>query len=259
MSLAKRAFSTIGKLGIIVAIVIAFFIGLVGTVYLSLRSPEVKVPNIVGKDVLEGEAALDHEGLNMRRRASRYSPDAKPNTILDQSPHAGEVIKVGQTVAVVISRSTAKEGESPVSAPPSSAEEGFGAENKNENTDSSSSSKNENENKEKSNANRRSRNTNNSNNANNSNNSNANRNANNRNANSRNANDRNANDRNSNNRNSNNRNSNTERPVNTNRGANANNRNANPANSNRSNLNSNRRPPGMITPPFIPNGNRRTP
>ncbi len=254
MSFAKRVFSTVGKLGIIVAIAIAFFIGLVGTVYWSLRSPEVKVPNIVGKDVMEGEAALDQEGLNMRRRASRYSPDAKPNTIIDQSPHPGEIIKVGQTVAVVISRATAKEGESPVSAP-SAAEESFATENKNTN-EASSSSKNENENKANSNnTNKRSRNTNNSNNANNSNNSNSNRNANNRNANNRNANDRNANDRNVNNRNAN-----TDRNVNANRSPNTNSRNPN-TNSNRTNSNSNtnRRAPVMTTPPFIPNSNRRTP
>ncbi len=252
MSLAKRAFSTIGKLGIIIAIAAAFFIGLMGTVYLSLRSPEVKVPDIIGKDVMEGEAALDHEGLNMRRRASRYSPDAKPNTILGQEPQAGAVIKVGQTVAVVISRATAKEGESPVSA--SSAEEKFSEENKNTNEASSSS---KNENIEKSNKNTRSRNTNNSNNANNSNanrnanNSNANRNASNRNANNRNANERNTNDRNVNNRNAN--------TPNTNRSPNANSTRNTNANSNRGNSNSNRRAPVMTTPPFIPNSNRRTP
>jgi hypothetical protein len=243
----KRAFSALGKLGIIIAIAIAFFIGMVSTVYLSLRSPEVKVPDVVGKDVMEGEAALDKDGLNMRRRATRYSPDAKPNTILDQSPHAGEVIKVGQTVAVVISRSTAKEGESPVSAP-TSAEENFGTDNQNTSESSSSSSKNENENanKEKANRNTRSKNTNNSNNS-NANNSNANRNANNRNANNRNANERNTNDRNANERNVNNRNANANRAPN----ANGNVRNTN-STRNTGNANSNRRAPVLTTPPFNP-------
>lgn len=245
----KGAFSALGKLGIIIAIVIAFSIGLVGTVYLSLRSPEVKVPDVVGKDVLEGEAALDKDGLNMRRRATRYSPDAKPNTILGQEPQAGAVIKVGQTVAVVISRSTAKEGESPVS---SQAEDSFGKDNQNANTETASSkNENENANKDKANKNTRNKNSNNSNNSNNANNSNANRNANNRNANNRNTNDRNTNDRNANNRNTN-----DNRVTNSNRDANTSNRNAN---SNRGNANANRRAPTTTTPPFIPNGNRRTP
>jgi hypothetical protein len=243
----KGAFSALGKLSIIIAIVIAFSIGMVGTVYLSLRSPEVKVPDVVGKDVLEGEAALDKDGLNMRRRATRYSPDAKPNTILGQEPQAGAVIKVGQTVAVVISRSTAKEGESPVS---SQAEDNFEKDNQNANTETATS-KNENENANKANKNTRNKNSNNSNNSNNANNSNANRNANNRNANNRNANDRNTNDRNANNRNTN-----DNRVTNSNRDANTSNRNAN---SNRSNANANKRVPTTTTPPFIPNGNRRTP
>jgi beta-lactam-binding protein with PASTA domain len=234
----KRGFSALGKLGIIIAIAIAFFVGLLGTVYYSLKSPEVKVPDIIGKDVSEGEQALDKDGLNMRRRATRYSPDAKPNTILDQSPHAGEIIKVGQTVAVVISRATAKEGESPVSA----AEQNFSSENKNTNEESSTKNDNANANtnanananaNKNKNRNRNANNSNNSNNSNNANNKNANRNAN-----------------NSSNRNANNRNANANRPP------------TNNANSNRSatNTNANRRtPPPMTTPPFIPNGNRRTP
>ncbi len=231
MSVIKRAFSALGKLGIIIAIAIAFFFGLLGTVYYSLRSPEVKVPDVIGKDVTEGEQALDKDGLNMRRRATRFSPDAKPNTILDQSPHAGEIIKAGQTVAVIISRSTAKEGETPVSA----AEEKFSTENKNTNEESSSAKNenaSENTNANKSNKNRN-RNANNSNNSNNSNN----KNANNKNANNRNANNSNANNRNTNDRNVNNRNANANRPT-----SNANTINRN-ANSNRSNSNSNGRTP----------------
>lgn len=241
MSVVKRAFSALGKLGIIIAIAIAFIIGMVGTVYLSLRSPEVKVPDVVGKDVMEGEQALDKDGLNMRRRATRFSPDAKPNTILAQEPHAGEIIKVGQTVAVVVSRATAKEGESPITA-----EENFGNDNKNANAESNTS-KNENENANKSNRNTRSKNTNNSNNSNNANNSN-NRNANNR-GNSNNSNNRNANDRNANNRNTN-----ANRPANSNAGNTNGNRNT--LNINR-NTNANRRAPA--TTPASPNGNRRTP
>ncbi len=240
-----------GRLGIIIAIVFAFFIGLVGTVYLSLRSPEVKVPDIVGKDVLEAEAALDKDGLNMRRRANRYSPDAKPNTILGQEPQAGAVIKVGQTVAVVVSRSTAKEGESPVSG---EAENNFGTEDANKNTESSASKNgNENANTENTNKKPRNKNTNNSNNSNNANNGNANRNANNRNSNDRNVNNRNTNDRNSNDRNVNNRNANANRTPNANSGRNTN------SNRSNSNSNTNRRAPVFTTPPFNPGGNPRTP
>jgi hypothetical protein len=104
VAFGKQAIRTLSRLGIILAVAIAFLTGLAGTVYLSLRSPEVKVPDVVGKDMVSGEALLNDSGLNIRKRASRYSPEARPNTILDQSPRPGEVVKEGQTVAVVVSR-----------------------------------------------------------------------------------------------------------------------------------------------------------
>lgn len=249
MTVTKRAFSALAKLGIIIAITIAFFIGLLGTIYYSLRSREVNVPNIVGKDVLEGERALDQDGLNMRRRATRYSPDAKPNTILDQSPHAGEIIKVGQTVAVVVSRASAKEGESAGTA---TKETDVAPENKNTN-EGSSETKNDNgnANRDRGNKSKRTKNSNNSNNANgNSNNLN-------RNTSARNTNDRNANNRNANGKPGDNRNGNANRAAtNSNRSTNTGNRNTNTG---RSNLNSNANKRAPSTAPSNPNRNRRVP
>ncbi len=218
----KRALSALSKIGIIIAIAVAFIFGLGGTIYLSLRSPEVKVPDVKGKDRMTAESALDGAGLHMRVRATRFSPDAQPDTIIDQSPQKDQVIKVGQTVAVVIARG-AKEGES---APPPTGnnntekkpETGKATPNQNTRETWETSNQNENQNKPKANKNANNRNANNSNNANNGN--------------------RNANNRNANNGNVNNRNVNTSEP-----------------NVNRSvgNSNANKRPaPVPTTPPFVP-------
>ena len=94
-----------------IAIAIVFVFGLATTVYLSLRSPEVKVPDVVGKDRFEAERVLGDAGLNFRVRATRPNSQAKADTVLFQLPRAGEVVKAGQTVAMDISRSV-KEGES---------------------------------------------------------------------------------------------------------------------------------------------------
>lgn len=110
MSLAIRFISILRRLSIIVAIGATFLFGLASTVYLSLRSPEVKVPEVIGKDRFEAEQILADAGLNFRVRATRPSNQSKPNTVLFQLPRAGEVVKVGQTVAMDISR-LAKEGE----------------------------------------------------------------------------------------------------------------------------------------------------
>lgn len=237
MSFGKGALSALGKLGIIIAIAVAFLFGLAGTIWLSFRTSEVQVPDIVGKDFLAAESVLTDAGLNVRKRATRPTAD-KPNVVLDQLPRPGVVVKVGQTVAVDISR-TPKEGEYvPSSTTETKPEAGQQNENQNQNANEASPNKNQNanQNSNNQNQNKRPKNTNkNANNSNNANNGNANRNANNRNA---------ANANNANNRN-----------PNANRNTNA------PGNANRpgTNLNANRRAPLPTTTPANPGGNARTP
>ena len=117
MSLATRILSIFRSIAIVIAIAVVFLFGVATTVYLSLRSPEVKVPDVVGKDRFEAERILSEADLKFRVRASRPSNEAKPDTVLFQLPRAGEVVKTGQTVAMDISRAT-KEGESPENVTP---------------------------------------------------------------------------------------------------------------------------------------------
>ena len=122
MNKASGALSVLRRLIIVIAIAIVFVLGLATTVFLSLRSPEVKVPDVLGKDRFEAERVLGEAGLNFRVRATRPSSQVKADTVLFQLPRGGEVVKVGQTVAMDLSR-PAKEGESSdVSAPEPSPE-----------------------------------------------------------------------------------------------------------------------------------------
>jgi len=123
VNMATAALSALRRVGIVIAIACVFVFGLATTVYLSLRSPEVKVPDVVGKDRFEAERVLGSAGLNFRVRATRPSSQLMADTVLFQLPRAGEVVKAGQTVAMDISR-TVKEGEtSEVVAPEKTAEE----------------------------------------------------------------------------------------------------------------------------------------
>ncbi len=117
MSLAARIISVFRSIAIVIAIGVVFLFGVATTVYLSLRSPEVKVPDIVGKDRFDAEKILAEADLKFRVRATRPSNQAKPDTVLFQLPRAGEVVKTGQTVAMDVSRA-AKEGETPESVTP---------------------------------------------------------------------------------------------------------------------------------------------
>ncbi len=112
MSFLDNGFSIVGRLSVILILLGAFFFGLGGTLFMALRSPEVQVPQVVGKDKLEGEKELEAMGLKIRQRATRFSQE-KPNTILEQSPLAGENVKAGQTIAVVVSRAQAEGDEKP--------------------------------------------------------------------------------------------------------------------------------------------------
>jgi hypothetical protein len=117
VSLAARILSIFRSIAIVIAIGLVFLFGVATTVYLSLRSPEVKVPDIMGKDRFEAERILGEADLKFRVRSTRPSTEAKPDTVLFQLPRAGEVVKTGQTVAMDISRA-AKEGESPETVTP---------------------------------------------------------------------------------------------------------------------------------------------
>jgi hypothetical protein len=122
----------------VIAIAGVFLFGVATTVYLSLRSPEVKVPDVVGKDRFEAERILAEADLKFRVRATRPSNESKPDTVMFQLPRGGEVVKAGQTVAMDISRPT-KAGESSENVTPDEP-----AENRNTN-----SSANENANRPK--------------------------------------------------------------------------------------------------------------
>ena len=135
MSLATRITSIFRSLAIVIAIAVVFLFGVATTVYLSLRSPETKVPDVIGKDRFEAERILAEADLKSRVRATRPSNESKPDTVVFQLPRPGEVVKAGQTVAMDISRA-AKEGETPENVTPDEPSE-------NRNTNTSASSKDE--------------------------------------------------------------------------------------------------------------------
>jgi beta-lactam-binding protein with PASTA domain len=219
-----RILSAFGKLGIVALIAVAFAFGLLTTIYISLRSPNIQVPDVVNKTYLDGEKVLSKSGLDIRERAKRYKPEVPPGVILDQSPHSGDTVKEGQTIAVVVSRAP-KEGEQP-------PDETVAEERKTERgTEGLDENRNTNSNRRKP----TNRNTNGNSNSNSAANSNAsgNSNANGGNANNKNANNKNANGAvNSNARRTLNTNTNA-RPANSNAGARTTSPPSRPSNTNR--------------------------
>ena len=90
----------------------AFVVGMIGTVWLSLRGEEIQVPEIVGKDFSESEKELAALGLKIKRRSYRYSQE-KPNTVIEQAPKAGDTVKTGHQILVVVAQQDPEGTEAP--------------------------------------------------------------------------------------------------------------------------------------------------
>jgi hypothetical protein len=132
LNTARGLLSTVRRVITVIAIAIVFVFGAATTVILSLRSPEVKVPDVMGKDRFEAERVLEDAGLKFRVRKYRPAGQIKADTVVFQVPKGGEQVKAGQTVAMDLSR-PAKEGESAdVVAPEPTPEEKPANQNANE-------------------------------------------------------------------------------------------------------------------------------
>jgi hypothetical protein len=114
MSIISKSISALGKLAIVVVLLTAFLGGMAGVVYMSLSGSELKVPEIVGKDFVESEKELAALGLKIKKRADRVSPE-QMNTVLEQLPKAGETVKTGQMILVVVSKAGLTSDEAPPS------------------------------------------------------------------------------------------------------------------------------------------------
>jgi hypothetical protein len=149
VSLVARITSVARSIAIVIAIAVVFLFGVATTVYLSLRSPEVTVPDVVGKNRFDAEKILADSDLKFRVRAYRPSNQAQPDTVVFQLPRPGEVVKAGQTVAMDLSR-LAKAGESPETVTPDEPSENRNTNaNSNENKPKRPKPKNTNENANK--------------------------------------------------------------------------------------------------------------
>ncbi|MCC6327242.1 MAG: PASTA domain-containing protein [Acidobacteria bacterium] len=114
MGFAKAGISAIGKLAVVAALLAAFLGTAAGVVYMSLSGKEITVPEITGKDFFESEKELAALGLKIKRRADRPSTE-RINTVLEQAPKAGETVKSGQLIFVVVSKAGAEGDDAPKS------------------------------------------------------------------------------------------------------------------------------------------------
>ena len=114
MGIVKTGISAIGKLAVVAGLLTAFVLGMAGVVYMSLSGKAITVPEITGKDFVESEKELASLGLKIKKRADRASTE-KMNTVLEQLPKAGETVKTGQLIFVVVSKAGVESEDTPKS------------------------------------------------------------------------------------------------------------------------------------------------
>ncbi len=114
MGIVKTGILAIGKVAVLAFLLASFLGAMAGVVYMSLSGKEITVPEITGKDFVESEKELAALGLKIKRRADRPSSE-KMNTVLEQLPKAGETVKTGQLIFVVVSKAGVAGEEPPKS------------------------------------------------------------------------------------------------------------------------------------------------
>ena len=95
--------SLLQKLVTAILLAAAFFISAGLMVYLSLRTKEVKVPDLTGKAEGDAEKILETEGLRLKVRSRTTDEKIQANLISEQTPNPGVTVKAGQVVNVTIS------------------------------------------------------------------------------------------------------------------------------------------------------------
>jgi serine/threonine-protein kinase len=65
----------------------------------------IRVPNLLGKSLFEAESILKSNSLKLGSRTYINSPSLLPNTVVDQQPSENALIKVGDSVNVVLTQS----------------------------------------------------------------------------------------------------------------------------------------------------------
>lgn len=87
-----------------VALLLAVFAFSAGAImFLAWRGRTVYVPNVIGKTEAAATEELEDAGLRLQRKGRAYSDQVAQDTVCDQSPVAGSVVKTGQLVRVSLS------------------------------------------------------------------------------------------------------------------------------------------------------------
>jgi beta-lactam-binding protein with PASTA domain len=100
--LGKKSF--LFNLGVLVAVcIVLYFLFFTSLGFLTNHNKEMKVPNVIGRNVGIAIAELHRQGFDATVD-SAFEPDAKPYTILAQQPDTSAVVKRGRTLFLTVNK-----------------------------------------------------------------------------------------------------------------------------------------------------------
>lgn len=67
------------------------------------QGAEVQVPEVTGQNEIEAERVLASERLKLSKVSEQWSPDIPRGFVISQDPAAGEVVKRGRRISVIVS------------------------------------------------------------------------------------------------------------------------------------------------------------
>jgi len=88
----------------IIAVILLLLLGGGALAYSLLSTPSVVVPDIKGKTLSQAQQALDAAGLKLQVEKEVTNEKVAPGRVISQDPAAGEKMKKGGTVTVVMSK-----------------------------------------------------------------------------------------------------------------------------------------------------------
>jgi len=85
--------------------IIGFLSALI-TINLVMQKEQVKVPSLIGKDVVDALEMLNSLGLNLIVESREFHQTMPANTIISQSPAPGKLLRTGRDIKVSLSKGT---------------------------------------------------------------------------------------------------------------------------------------------------------
>jgi serine/threonine-protein kinase len=101
--------SRAGKIALIILLIAAAIAAAAAVVYfLTVQGQAVEVPNVTGLTLQAAEDTLQADGFKVTVEAEEYSETVPQGSVIRQNPEAGETLKEGGTVRLVVSRGSDK-------------------------------------------------------------------------------------------------------------------------------------------------------